>query len=211
MRRTRARMPLGYRIVAIAAVVLPLAWLVADFADRKGNEHRLARIATQIAGREVHVHCPGPLGRIGADYDTLGGTVDADADGQPVNETKLRTAPCAELDALAGGDRAAELACVERSTSCGDDAARVAWAVDTITHEAFHMKGIRDEALTECSALQTLAWTATQLGATEAQAQGLARLHWEQNYPLMPDQYRVSACQDGGPMDLRPNDPRWPS
>jgi hypothetical protein len=211
MRRTRARMPLGYRIAAIAVILLPSAWWVADRFDRHGNEQRLAAIATEIAGRGVEVHCPGPLGRIGSDYDTLGGTVDANADGRPVNETKLRAAPCAELDALAEGRRADQLACVERSSSCGDDAARVAWAVDTITHEAFHMKGILDESVTECSAAQTMAWTATRLGATEQQARGLALLHWERNYPQMPEQYRQSGCQDGGALDLHPDDPRWPS
>jgi hypothetical protein len=211
MRRTRARMPLAYRIAAIAAIALPCMWWAADILDRRGNEHRLEAIASQIAGRQVEVHCPGPLGRIGSDYDTLGGTVDADADGQPVNETKLRSAPCAELDAIAEGRRDKQLACVMRSTSCGDDAARVAWAVDTITHEAFHMKGIRDEGLTECNAVQTMAWTATQLGATDEQARALARLHWEVDYPQMPDQYKLSGCADGAPLDLRPNDSRWPS
>ena len=96
------------------------------------------------------------------------------------------------------------------ATSCGDDAQAVAHAVDTLTHESFHMRGIVDEGVTECSSLQTMAWTAQRLGVTPEEAQGLARLELETGYPLMPDQYHAQGCADGDRLDLRPGDPSWP-
>ena len=210
MRTTRVRTPLGIRIAAIAIVVGALGWYVADRLDRRGNEHRLAAIASAIAGRKVKVHCPGVLGRATKSYDTVAGSVQFDADGVPADETDLRAAPCEELDALAEGRRDAQLACIERSSSCGDDVIAVAAAVDTVTHESFHLRGIADEAPTECYSLQTMHWTATQLGATDAQGRALATLLYQTNYQDMPDQYRSGACADGGKLDLNPADPRFP-
>ena len=83
-------------------------------------------------------------------------------------------------------------------------------AVDVITHEAFHLRGIQDEARTECSSLQTMAATAQALGATPAQGAALARGQLAEAYPLMPDQYRSAECADGGELDLRPDDPTLP-
>jgi len=40
------------------------AWWALDRADRVGNERRLSTVASQIAGREVGVRCPGPVGRV---------------------------------------------------------------------------------------------------------------------------------------------------
>lgn len=210
MRTRRVRTPPGIRIAAIAAIVIPLCWYAADRMDRRGNEHRLAAIASAIAGHPVKVHCAGVIGRALKNYDTTGGDVWFDADGTPASETHLRATPCQELDALAEGRRSRQLACVERSSSCGDDAQRVAWSVDTITHESFHMKGISSEAVAECYSLQTMAWTASQLGATAEQGRALAALVYSTTYPAMPDQYHSGDCVDGGRLDLNPNDPRFP-
>jgi hypothetical protein len=207
--RTRPRTPVQIRIAAAAILLVTAGWWVADRHDRTTNEHRLAAIASQIAGRDVKVHCPGPIGRVFS-YDIVEGSVRFDAGGSPADETKLRKEACAELDALAEGRRAAQLACAERSPSCGDDAQRVAGAVDVITHESFHLNGIADEGLAECNSLQTMAWTATQLGATQEQGRALARLNFETGYPQMPDQYRASGCADGGPLALHPQDPQFP-
>lgn len=210
MRATRARTPLGIRIAAVAIVVGALGWYVHDWLDQRGNEHRLSAIASAIAGREVKVDCPGLLGRALKNYDLVGGTVQFDADGVPANKTKLRGGPCAELDAIAEGRRATPLECVTRSQSCGDDALAVAIAMDTVTHESFHLKGIEDEGITECYSLQTLHWTATQLGATDEQGRALARLIYETTYDDMPDQYNLPECADGAKLDLNPADPRFP-
>jgi hypothetical protein len=206
--RTRPRTPLQIRIAVAAIVIVPFGWWIVDRQDRVGNEHRLAAIASQIAGRDVKVDCPGWLASIGP--DTVAGTVQFDAYGRPSDKTKLRKEPCAELDAIAEGERTRQLQCAERSTSCGDDAQRVAHAIDTITHESFHLRGIANEGETECNALQTMAWTATQLGATEQQGRALAELEYTTAYPGLPEQYHASGCSEGGRLDLHPQDPRFP-
>ena len=207
--RTTTAMPVRAKL-AVAAVLLGAAgWWLADRHDRLTNQARLGAIASAIAHRPVEVRCPGPFARTFM-FETLDGSVAFDADGRPHDETKLREAPCAELDALAEGERMPQLACVERSTSCGDDAQALARAVDVLTHESWHLRGLMDEAETECRSLQTLAWAAQRLGATEPQARGLAALQLETGYHRLPARYRSGDCVDGGRLDLRPGDPRWP-
>ena len=211
--RTRTPpVPAKVRAAAAAIVLVLGGWGFAEHRDRAGNQDRLAAIASQISGRQVSVHCPGVIARALTDdaYETESGKVQFDADGMPANETKLAKRTCSELDAIAEGRRAAQLACAGRSASCGDDVQLVAHSVDVIAHESYHLKGITSEGITECFSLQKLAWTAMQLGATEEQARGLARLQFETNYPYMPEQYRASGCSDGGALDLHPDDPRFP-
>jgi hypothetical protein len=212
MRTRAAAPPLWVKVLVAVALIGPATWWLADRHDRVANQDRLAAIASEIAGREVGVSCPGWFVRaftVDA-TETVAGTVEFDADGTPADETRLRETPCAELDALAEGRREAQVACAERSTSCGDDAQAVAWSVNTISHEAWHLHGIESEVETECRAVQTNAWTAMQLGLSEPQAGGLARLHYETVYAEMPERYHSPECRDGGAMDLRPDDPRWP-
>ena len=158
----------------------------------------------------MQVHCPGPIGRA-LRQDQLEGSVTSTPAAAPRNETKLRTMTCAELDALAEGRRQKELECTERAgILCGRHGKELAVAVDVLTHESWHMRGIQDEARTECNSLQTMAGTAMALGATSGQAAALARGQLAESYPLMPDQYRSAQCANGGEMDLRPDDTRWP-
>jgi len=207
--RTRTAHPPVWAKALVATVLLGgPGWWLADRHDRIANQDRLAAIASDIAGRPVEVHCPGPVARLL--YETVEGSVAFDAAGRPGGVTKLRAAPCAELEALAEGDRAAPLACVERRSACGEGAGALARVVDVLSHEAWHLQGIADEARAECNSLQTMAWTAGRLGASAAQARGLAALQLATGYPLMPPRYRSGECRDGGSLDLRPGDPVWP-
>ncbi len=193
--RTRSpRAPLWVRGI-VAAIVIggPLAWLV-QWHDRVVNEHRLGAIASQIAGRHVTVHCPGVIGRA-LRYDIVEGTVQFDAQGRPADETKLRAFPCAELDALAEGHRAAVLDCVARAGDCGKGEDDLALAIDVLTHESFHLAGYADEAAAECHSLQTMAWTAQQFGVAPEAARRLADWQATHAYLRMPSQYH-------GPCDL---------
>jgi hypothetical protein len=209
-RRARPETPLWVKLAALAVVAAAAAWWIADRQDRRGNERRLSAIATQIAGRPVAVRCPGPLGRV-LGWDIVEGSVRFDADGTPAGETKIRKQSCAELDALAEGRRAQELACIGRTgIACGAHGRETTMAVDVLAHEAWHLHGIIDEGETECRSLQTMAWTAQQLGATPAQGQALARAQFDGVYQEMPSQYRSPGCADGGPLDLRPDDARFP-
>jgi len=194
--RTRVATPTWVKaLLILAGVGLPTWWL-ADRHDRVVNQDRLAAIAAGIAGAQVKVRCPGPVARVFGNWDIREGSVRFDADGSPSDTTQLRATSCAELDALAEGRRRAELACVERAPlECGASALRLARAVDVVTHEAFHLRGIMNEAVTECRSLQTMHTTAQKLGATEAQGRGLARLQFAVGFPQMPDRYRLGSCR----------------
>ena len=173
--------------VAVAVVVVGgFGWWIAQRQDRVGNEARLSRIASAIAGRDVHVRCPGAVERLAA-WDTVEGSVQFDAAGRPADEAKLRAFTCSELDALAEGRRATAVAC---GVGCDD----LALAVDVLAHESWHLAGIIDEAETECHAVQSLAWTAEQFGATPEQGRALTQRYLETGYLRLPARYRSDTC-----------------
>ena len=211
--RTAVRRPTTPLWVKLALCVVlggpPLYWLV-DRHDRLGNESRLGAIASDIAGRQVKVRCPGVVGKI-LSWDIVEGSVRFDAQGRPADETKVRKFTCAELDALAEGRRAEVLDCaVARGVACGAPVADLALAVDVLAHESWHLAGVIDEAITECRAVQSLAWTARRLGATPEQGHALALAHMATGYQRLPERYRTADCADGSKLDLRPDDPVWP-
>ncbi len=206
-RRTRPATPIWVKLTLVLVLVGGPAWWLVQRHDRIGNERRLAAIASAIAGRDVQVRCPGVLGRLFS-FDTVEGSVQFDASGRPAEETRLREFTCTELDAFAEGRREGALACAEREAAgCAGD---LAMAVDVLVHESWHLAGVMDEAETECRAVQSIAWAAERLGATPAQAEGLARVHLDHGYLQLPQRYRSAECADGRALDLRPEDPAWP-
>src|SRR5215210_783309 len=177
--------PLWLKLSMAAVLLAATAWWMVGRADRLGNQRRLSAVASQIAGRPVAVRCPGPLGRV-LGKSTTEGWVRFDAAGRPADETRLQQASCSELDALAEGRREKELACTERAgILCGARGAELAMALDVVTHESFHLRGVRDEAQAECSALQAMGTTAQRLGATAQQGAALARAEYLEVYPRM--------------------------
>jgi len=210
MTRTHPGTPAWVKLTIVVLVAAALVRWIADRQDRHGNERRLSAIASQIAGRAVRVSCPGPVGRL-IGWDIVEGSVRFDADGKPQDETKIRRQSCAELDALAERRRLKELDCIGRTAiACGSRGRETVMAVDVLAHEAWHLHGEIDEALTECRSLQTLSWTAQQLGATPAQGRAMALAQYEGAYTQMPEAYRSGGCVDGGALDLRPGDERFP-
>jgi len=210
MTRAYPSTPLWVKLTIAALLTIALAWWIADRLDRRGNERRLGAIASEIAGRDVRVSCPGPVGRL-IGWDIVEGSVRFDADGKPADETKIRKQSCAELDALAEGRRGQELECIGRTAiACGRNGRETVMAVDVIAHEAWHLHGVIDEAETECRSLQTMAWVAQRLGATAEQGRAMAQAQYSGTYNEMPEQYRSGACADGGELDLRPDDKRFP-
>lgn len=85
-------------------------------------------------------------------------------------------------------------------------------ALSILAHESYHLRGIRNEAETECYGLQAVARTAALLGATEAEAKAASDYAWAL-YPLREKQspaYWSAECRSDGPLDLSPGDGRWP-
>jgi hypothetical protein len=71
-------------------------------------------------------------------------------------------------------------------------------------------RGVRNEARTECYALQAIDYVAQRLGASDQQAHQLATFAFAELPEGMPAEYSSPACRDGGAYDLRPDSPAWP-
>lgn len=157
------------------------------------RETRLSDVASSLAGRSVRVRCQGYAGAF-TDANVEPGYVRWQADG-PEAETTLKADVCRSLGRYLKGS--------------SDPSVAEVVAVHTVTHEAMHMAGEQDEALTECAAVQRDASTARQLGASTPEAATLARRYWTEVYPLMPDAYRTGECVAGGQRDEHLGDGPW--
>jgi hypothetical protein len=102
-----------------------------------------------------------------------------------------------------------------RDAPCVRAAGRAALALQTVTHESYHLLGYRNEATTECYGLQSLWYSAVRLGASTRQAEALAALYATAMYPNRRTgshpEYWSAECRDGGKLDLRPGSHAWPS
>ena len=86
-------------------------------------------------------------------------------------------------------------------------------ALAVLAHEAWHLRGVRDEGTTECYALQSGVEIGRRLGLSERTARRLMRQQLAENelrgagaleYVVPPD------CRDGGRLDLDPASDRFP-
>jgi hypothetical protein len=184
------------RPVPIALLALVLAYLGFAEYGAQAAEARYGRIASEIAHRGVRVRCEG-LGHSLVNIGQEWGYVEFDADGDPSDTANLSRDACKGLARYAGGDR-------ER---LDDD---LVVAVHTLAHEAIHLRGWTNEALTDCYGMQFTALVARRLGASARQAQRLAEYYWVRVYPEMPEGYRTAECVDGGRLDLHKDSPVWP-
>jgi hypothetical protein len=96
----------------------------------------------------------------------------------------------------------------------GEEAgARTGRALAVLAHEAWHLRGERDEGVTECYALQSGVGLGERLGLAEGTARRLMRQQLTENAlrGAATLEYRVTAeCSDGGRLDLDPTDTRFP-
>lgn len=167
-------------------VVLAIAFAV-PVVRRHQEESRLSRVASQLVGDHVSVHCQS-IGQALADLGSELGYVRYREDGTPEPRTTIKRDPCRDLRRYYGG---------HRHHPSTDEVI----AVHVLTHEAMHMKGLLSEAPAECAAVQRDEDTAEMLGASPAEAHELARLYWINVYPNMPGNYRTDECRPGGPLD----------
>jgi hypothetical protein len=192
----------------VAALLLVIGGLAAvGFArheERLREQDRLAVIASELAGRDVGVHCPSFLSSL---VDTHGepGRVQFDESGRPANHTDLAPETCRALRHLDGVD----FSCVRRG-DCGFRQFRAAWAAHTLAHEAFHLRGYQDEGVAECYALQNTAFVAQRLGVATETAKQLQQWVYAKGYPNEPEEYHSAKCYDGGPLDLRRDTNEFP-
>lgn len=195
-------------MVGKAVVLLLLSALVAvGFArheDRIREQDRLALIASDLAGRNVGVHCPSFFAKL-VDVHGEAGRVQFDAAGRPADHTDLSPETCKELGRFSHVD----FSCIDTS-SCRYPEFQTAWAAHTLAHESFHLRGIQDEGVTECYALQATGIVAERLGLSPERSGALERWVFLRGYPNEPADYHASGCYDGGPLDLKPPSAAWP-
>ena len=99
----------------------------------------------------------------------------------------------------------------EHKVGARDDAA---FAITVLAHEATHLRGVTNEAETECYALQEGVGLGKRLGVNAATARALMRAQRDtdrSDASIARLDYRLPpGCRNGGSLDLRPNDPSFP-
>ncbi|HSR25359.1 MAG TPA: hypothetical protein VLW53_17520 [Candidatus Eisenbacteria bacterium] len=184
-----------FPLVAVLVLAALGAGLLVPVVRTARLEGRLSRVASDLVGAPVTVHCQG-LGQEFVDVGDELGYVRLRPDGRPERAALLKRAQCGDLAGYLHSDRR------------HPTAAQVL-AVHVLSHEAMHMAGSIGEAETECRAVQVDARTARLLGAPPADARALARSYWQTDYPRMPDAYLSEQCRAGGRLDEHLPDAPW--
>ncbi len=199
---TRRRPLRGFAtgVAVISALTLTAWWVDSRTGwDSVDGEARLAAVerfseeASRIAGKPVTIRCD-------ESRDYVGFVQHADG------------------VAIVGGDRAyvTPEICHDlyRLAFRGDvSGARTGRAIAVLAHEAWHLRGERDEGRTECFALQSGVELGVRLGLSEDRARQLMRQQLAENATrgAATVEYRIPPeCVDGGSLDLRPDDPEFP-
>ena len=189
--------------VAVAAALFAIAlrvdtrdtWASLSPDARARSERQFTHEARAIAGRPVTVRCDDGYAFTGVGSDAAG--VAFVRRGLAYLEPDV----CRTLhDLAAGGGLGAR--------------EQAAFAITVLAHEATHLRGILDEAVTECYALQEGTRLGIRLGLAPGEAHDLMRAQLGRDLGDRSVErlgYRLPAgCRDGGPLDLRPRDPVFP-
>lgn len=194
-------------LAVTGTVVAAALFVLADRVDRGGTwnavpaktkaaaEARFTGEAARIAGRPVSVRCDDGYAYTGVGSDALGVAFPRRA------LAYLEPSVCKTLTAVVfDRDRRERAATAE--------------AVLVLAHEAVHLAGERDEGVTECRALQEGVVLGVRLGLPEDRARRMMAALYAHNLAeraitrltyQLPD-----GCRDGGQLDLRPADGRFP-
>ena len=187
----------GKSIVALVlAALVAVGWTRHE--DRLKEQDRLAKVASELVGRRVGVRCPNFVKKL-VYTSAEAGTVGFDGNGKPNDFTELAPETCDALRRVSPTD----FDCLDTGT-CADKQFRKAWAIQTVAHEVWHMRGIGEESTTQCYGMQTTAAVAIRLGLSPARAAQIQHWVFVKGYPDMPDEYRTSACHNGSRLDLNP-------
>jgi hypothetical protein len=164
--------------------------------SRAGNERALGAVATQLAGRPVHVRCESFWHSVVGVGGNLGDV--PFPDGRAASYTHVTRHMCDEL------------ARFRREPDRADLTHDMAEALITLTHESMHMRGWADEAVAQCYAIQEVAFTVEQLGGSGEEGSKVAAYALAMQ-PYMPEEYQSSDCAAGRALDLHPNTPAFPA
>lgn len=183
-------------IAALAAVVWlagPRGWDGLDEDAKVEATARFSAEASRIVGRPVEIRCDESRRIVGAVQHSDGV---AEVGGRVAYLTPGR---CHDLYRLAFED--------------GGPFSQTARGVAVLAHEAWHLRGERDEGRTECFALQSGVELAKRLGASEDTARRMMRQKLAENALRARGSYEYLVppeCRDGGELDLDPGSSRFP-
>ena len=170
-------------------------WPSVSPAHQAQAERRFTAEAARIAGHPVTVRCDDGYAFTG---------VGSDAAGVAFISRRLaflQPTICRSLYRIA----------FQHEVGARDDAA---FAITVLAHEATHLRGVRNEAETECYALQEGVELGRRLGLGDGTARALMRAQRDQDLSDESVQrldYRLpEGCRNGGSLDLRPDDPSFP-
>lgn len=206
-------------MLAIVAVLVAALWLWTNH-QRHATEHHLGTIASQLAVRPVGVRCQGFWAAM-LDINDRKGEVDF-PQGRAPDHMFLTRDVCGRLRHFGAGKARKELDCLEAidwttwsagvsfNAPCEKRARDDVEAVNTLAHEAMHLRGFVGEAQAQCYAIQEDAWTVMRFGGTAAEGAAVAAyvLALQQ---LLPFEYQSSQCRAGGSLDLWPGTLPFPT
>lgn len=193
-----------FALVLLIPVLLFSAW---QFARRAENENRLALVASEVALRDVDVSCPGYWTRL-VEITPNAGWVDFDEHGRPSDEASLSADTCRSLERVWRG-RERSFACL-RAGGCDASTQAAVSGIVTLAHESWHLRGVLNEAQTQCYAIQTSEAVALGLGVAPEDASLIALTVALDDARSPEGEYHSVHCRPGGVYDLRPDTAGWP-
>ncbi len=216
----RLRLPL-VALVALAltagiaqATIRPVRAADGPLLARKATyEEKVAEsVAQRLTRKHVNVRC-GPLGVPGARWPNGVSGITLFGPSGPAGYALLLPEVCAQLISFRSAPGAYDpRACTD--SECLFAVEKAAFAIQTVTHESYHLLGCMNEAKVECYGMQSIWYAATKLGASVEVAQTLARFYLTEMYShrrTSTPAYWSAECRDGGTYDLRPSSHSWPS
>jgi hypothetical protein len=196
-RRPLRRLLVGVAVIAALGAIVWAAgnrgWDGLDAEQRAEATTRFSNETSRIVGRRVEIRC-----------DEAGQFVGAvqHADGVAAVGGRLAYLTpeiCHDLHRLAFEDEVTF--------------SQTARAIAVLAHEAWHLRGERNEGVTECYAVQSGVELGTRLGLSEDTARQMMRQQLAENQLRARGsvEYLVPAeCRDGGSLDLDPGSSRFP-
>ena len=179
--------------LAVLAVVVESrsGWRGLSDDQQAAATARFSEEASRIAGHDVEIRCDESGERVGFVQHTDGV---AEVGGRIAYLTPDR---CQELYRLAFD---------------GETTGGTGRGIAVLAHEAWHLQGVRDEAETECYALQSGVELGERLGLSAERARQLMRRALAENQGGGTNlEYRVGPeCRDGGRLDLHPERATFP-
>ena len=174
---------LTFALLALLALLTVLLHRAA-VATAKPGDPQLSAIAGELSGRQVTIRCEGRSGALMGPRGESGRT--EFIGDKPASVSYLREGICQTLHAYARSRKDCLLPC-ERPLD-------VAWSLNTLAHESYHLAGIRNEARTECAALRAIGFVAHSLGASLQQARALSTYSFAELPRRMPPEYSFANC-----------------